>query len=323
MVSTRSRFGSGNPQPEPPVIEHVPEVAAAPRPITMAGVQAMVRIMLDQQMDETMRLLQRSKDELTVPVRHTPSLEATITVAKYVDELINDNIANKFDVGKKRKFEGSSRSDKNNMFSKSGGVVEAKWCDKYGRKHNSRCPKEVTCFKCRKTGHYAHECPTEEEVFFKCSKEGHFKQECPMRATKPSVPLKHNGRYYEKVTCFKCGKHGHYADECTLNTRVCYGCNEEGRLKQDCPKRKGVTKPKAPLKNYGRCYKEVTCFKCGKNEHYTNVCTSNKRFCYGCRNKGHISKDCPKKSEAARANAPPKPRSIPNKATDNTMKSDD
>ncbi|XP_023738334.1 uncharacterized protein LOC111886327 [Lactuca sativa] len=210
----------------------------------------MVRIMLDQQMEETRRLLQKSKDELTVPVSQTPTLEATIWVARSVDEVINGSIASKVEIGKKRKFEGSSRSDKNNMSSKSGGVGEAKWCDKYGRKHNGRCPKEVTCFKCGKTGYYAHECPTEEEVCFKCSKKGHFKQECPMRATKPSVPPKHHGR----VTCFKCRKHGHYADECTFNTRVCYECNEKGHLKQDCPKRRGFTKPKALRKNYGRCY---------------------------------------------------------------------
>ena len=144
MVSTRSEFGSGNPQPEPPVIKHVPEVAAVPGPIKMAGVQAMVWIMLDQQMEETRRLLQKTKDELTVPVRQTPTLEATIWVAKFVDEVINGSIASKVDVGKKRKFEGSSRSNKNNMSSKFGGVGEAKWSDKYGRKHNGRCPKEVT-----------------------------------------------------------------------------------------------------------------------------------------------------------------------------------
>ncbi|KAL7596148.1 hypothetical protein Lser_V15G28501 [Lactuca serriola] len=208
--------------------------------------------------------------------------------------MINDRFANKVEAGKKRKFEGSSRSDK------------------YGR-----CPKEVTCLKCGKTGHYAQKCPTEEEVCFKCSKEGHFKQDFPMRATKPSVSLKHYVKYYEKVTCFKCGKHGHYADECAFNTRVCYECTEEWHFKQDCPKKKGVTKPNVSLKHYGRCYEEVTCFKCGKNGHYVNVYTSNKRLCYGCRDKGHISKDFPKKNDATSANTPRKPKSILDEATDN------
>ena len=92
----------------------------------------MVRVMLDQQMEETRRLLQQSKDELIVPVRQAPTLEATIWV----------------EVGKKRKFEGTSRSNKNNMFSQfGGGRGEAKWCYEYGRKHNGGCYKEVTCFK--------------------------------------------------------------------------------------------------------------------------------------------------------------------------------
>ena len=98
--------------------------------------------MLDQQMEEIRRLLQQSKDELTMPVRQAPTLEATVWVAKSVEEMINDRIGKKVEVGKKRKFEVYSRSEKNYMFSNSGGGGEAKWCDKYGRKHNGGCPKE-------------------------------------------------------------------------------------------------------------------------------------------------------------------------------------
>ena len=58
-------------------------------------------------MEETRRLLQQSKDEHTVPVRQEPTLETTIRVAKSVEEVINGCIANKVEVGKKRKFEGS------------------------------------------------------------------------------------------------------------------------------------------------------------------------------------------------------------------------
>ena len=108
MVTTQSGIGSGNLQPKPQVIEHAPEVAVAPGLIIMAGVQAMVWIMLDQHMEERRRLLRQSKDKLTVPVCQAPTIGATIWVAKSVEEIINDKIANKVEIGKKWKFEGSS-----------------------------------------------------------------------------------------------------------------------------------------------------------------------------------------------------------------------
>ena len=103
-MNTQSGFGDSNPQPKPQVIERTPEVADAPEQITMEGVQAMVRMMLDQQMRETRCLIQQSKDQLTVPVRQAPALEATIWVVRSIEEKINDRIANKFEVGKKRKL---------------------------------------------------------------------------------------------------------------------------------------------------------------------------------------------------------------------------
>ncbi|XP_023765793.1 cellular nucleic acid-binding protein homolog [Lactuca sativa] len=131
------------------------------------------------------------------------------------------------------------------MFSRYGGVGEATWCDKYGRKHNGRCPKEVICFKCGKIGHYAHECSIEEEVCIKCSKEGHYKKEFPVRVTKSSVPLKNFERCDEDVTCYKCGKTGHYANKCVSKKRVCYECWGEGHLSRDCPKKNEGAKPNA------------------------------------------------------------------------------
>ena len=68
MVRTRSELGNDNHQPESRVIERAPEVAVAPEPITMAGVHAMIQMMLDRQMEETWLLLQRNKDELTMHI---------------------------------------------------------------------------------------------------------------------------------------------------------------------------------------------------------------------------------------------------------------
>ena len=58
MVRTRSGVGNADEnRNQPPMIEQIPVVAAAPEPITMAGVQLMIQTMLDRQIDETRRLL--------------------------------------------------------------------------------------------------------------------------------------------------------------------------------------------------------------------------------------------------------------------------
>ena len=48
--------------------ERVSVVAVAPEPITMAGVQAMIQMMLDHQIEETRCLLQQDTDEPVMPV---------------------------------------------------------------------------------------------------------------------------------------------------------------------------------------------------------------------------------------------------------------
>ena len=59
MARTHSGAGNANGnRNQPPVLEQVPVAEAAPEPMTMAGVQAMIQMTLDHQMEETRRLLQ-------------------------------------------------------------------------------------------------------------------------------------------------------------------------------------------------------------------------------------------------------------------------
>ncbi|XP_023753805.1 zinc finger protein GIS2-like [Lactuca sativa] len=162
--------------------------------------------------------------------------------------MINDRTTNKVEIGKKRKFEESSRPNKSNMFSKSSkkGSKE-KWCGKCKKKNPGNCGEEVTCFKFGKHGHYANECTFIERVCYECNEAGHFKQDCRKREedTKPKVPLKNYERCDEEVTCYMCGKKGLYANKCTSAKKVCYGCNEERHFSRDFPKKNEPAKPKA------------------------------------------------------------------------------
>ena len=67
MVRTQSGLGNGNQQLEPSAIERAPEVAATPRPITMEGVQAMIRSTMAEQREE-MRQIFLNRDEPTISI---------------------------------------------------------------------------------------------------------------------------------------------------------------------------------------------------------------------------------------------------------------
>ena len=69
-MRTLSGLGNaiGNQQSESQVIERAPEVVAAPNPITMVGVQAMIWVMMVGQREEMRQMLLNNKDEPTIPV---------------------------------------------------------------------------------------------------------------------------------------------------------------------------------------------------------------------------------------------------------------
>ena len=101
------------------------------------------------------------------------------------------------------KFDGSSRSNKKSIFSKSGskrigGGREVKWCEKCNKKHYGKCGEELTYFKCGWTGHYANECTSNKRVCYGCNEERHIVKECPKRKelAKPNVPPRKKARAF-------------------------------------------------------------------------------------------------------------------------------
>ena len=63
-------------------------------------------------MEETRLLLQKSKDELIVPVWQATTLDATIWVVKSIESMIKGRTIDRAEVSKKRKFDGSSVNKK-------------------------------------------------------------------------------------------------------------------------------------------------------------------------------------------------------------------
>ncbi|XP_023758610.1 uncharacterized protein LOC111907049 [Lactuca sativa] len=135
-------------------------------------------------------------------VKMPTTLKEAVRAAKNVETQIRENGLEKVEDGEKRKLEGSLRSDKNSKSSKfkdhKPGSDTTRWCGKCKKKHFRECIEGVTCYKCRKTGHYANECMTKKEVCFKFGEEGHFKKDCPKKegTARLNTPPKTRGRTY-------------------------------------------------------------------------------------------------------------------------------
>ena len=70
MARTRSgNVNANGGRNQPPVVQQIPVVEeVAPEPVTMAGVQAMIRAMLAEQREEMRQMFHENRDEPTIHV---------------------------------------------------------------------------------------------------------------------------------------------------------------------------------------------------------------------------------------------------------------
>jgi cellular nucleic acid-binding protein len=146
------------------------------------------------------------------------------------------------------------------------------------------------CRRCKKSGHYARECPEpRNDTCFNCGQPGHMSREC----TEPKKPRG------DDRTCRKCNEVGHIARDCpTAGTgggeRACHKCGEVGHISRDCTS-------SAFGASAGGAGGGMKCYNCQQYGHKSSECInepvervygSDPRTCNKCSQKGHISRDC-------------------------------
>ena len=122
----------------------------------------------------------------------------------------------------------------------------------------------MVCFRCRKKGHSAMNCPEnggttmgllpqagacikiEGKICYKCGSTEHRLADCPKRRRKTKQKI---GGYQDEdlpyATCFICGEMGHLALQCEKNKKgvfvlggSCRECGKKDHIVADCPMRK-------------------------------------------------------------------------------------
>jgi hypothetical protein len=135
----------------------------------------------------------------------------------------------------------------------------------------------ITCFKCKKEGHHARNCPLKKEV----------KSMSKIQEKK------------KKMAHVKCCSKGHNASICSTKVddqstlpnkktrkskRKCYGCNEKEHEASSCPNKTSEGLVSSRKRLTSKVASKMQKEKANKNK---------RRLCYTCRVKGHLSMDCP------------------------------
>mmetsp|Transcript_26368 Transcript_26368/g.40457 ORF Transcript_26368/g.40457 Transcript_26368/m.40457 type:complete len:255 (-) Transcript_26368:31-795(-) len=139
------------------------------------------------------------------------------------------------------------------------------------KKYEREKQSHLTCFKCRKRGHIASQCPEfanhpqsqldktciTRSICYKCGSYDHGLSSCP-RVPKGTTRQDWNSLSLPYASCFVCGQKGHLASQCTQNTNgiyvnggECRICGSNQHRATDCPenengnanKKKNTSKP--------------------------------------------------------------------------------